>query len=483
MNPQIRKLFSVILGLFVVLGVAVTYIQFFQAPSLVADGRNARRYIQASERDRGPIIIADTPVAVSDRVDGSNTYQRLYPNGPLYAPVTGYFSATNLNATGMEAAENSVLEGETSELFWHRIQNLIAGQPRQGGGVALTIDPVLQQIAAEELGERAGAVVALDTETGAVRALYSSPTYDPNPLASLDSEVAAAAAEELEADPSRPLDNRAIASTRYAPGSIFKILTSIAMLESGYTPTTKVEAPVTTTLPGTETSISNSYMQACGDGQPTLTEAFARSCNTPFIIASTELKPNKLEEVTDRFGFGEKLSIPLPVTPSSFPEDTDAAQLAMSSIGQFEVQTTPMQMAMVVQAIANNGVMMKPYLVDSIVDADNRQVSKPSPRELGVPVTATVADQMKQMMISAVNEPYGSAVATALPGIQVAGKTGTAEIGDGTRTNAWIVAFAPAEDPKLAVAVLVESSDTDPMPGGGITAGPIAKRLLEAGLQ
>ncbi len=482
MNPQIRKLFTVILGLFTVLAAAVTFIQFVKGPDLVADPRNARRYIQLAERDRGPIIVADAPVAVSERQSGSDTYQRTYPQGPLYAAVTGYFSAVNLSATGMEAADNEILTGESSGLFWQRLRNMFAGKSRQGGGVVLTIDPAVQETAANWLGTAPGAAVVLDVPTGAVRALYSSPTFDPNPLASLDAAVAAETVEELEDDPDRPLENRAIASTRYAPGSVFKILTTVALLENGLTPKTKVEAPVTTTLPGTDTKISNFDEHECGDGKPTLTEAFARSCNTPFVIASKRLAPDDLEKVADRFGFGQALSIPLPVTPSSFPQDLDPAQLAMSAIGQFDVQVTPLQMAMVAQAIANDGKQMRPHLVERVVNADNKTTATTNPDVMGTPVDPKIASEIKTMMVQAVEEPYGTATSAGNTGFSVAAKTGTAEIGDGTQSNAWTVAFAPADDPQLAVAVLVESTDSDPAPQGGAVAAPIVRALLEAGL-
>ena len=477
MNSQIRYLFTLVLVLFAGLGGALTYVQFVKAPELLADSRNTRRYIQASERDRGPLVVADNAVAVSERVEGSTKYERLYPKGSLYAPVTGYFSAVNLSATGMEAAENDVLEGETSQLFWALIQNLIAGKPRQGGGVTLTLDPQIQEAAANQLQGRVGAVVVLDAKTSAVRALYSSPSYDPNPLASLDSAVAQEAATALEEDPSRPLDNRAIAGNRYAPGSTFKILTALAMLEDGFTPATEVEAPVSTTLPGTDTQVSNINMSECGSGMVTLTEAFARSCNTPFVMAPAELKTGALKDMATRFGFDQELNIPLKVTPSTFPAEMDAAQTAMSAIGQFEVQVTPMQMAMVVQTIANDGTMMRPHLVESIVDADNRVRATTKPEKLHEPIKPHLAQEMTDMMVAAVEEPYGTATALRLDGLRVAAKTGTAEVGDGSRSNGWIVGFAPADNPQVVFSIVLESTDAAPNLSGA-DAGQVARELL-----
>lgn len=482
MNAQIRRLFVVCLALFAVLGVAVTLVQFVFSPSLVADQRNARRYLQAAERDRGPIIVADSPVAISTRVDGTNTYQREYPEGPLYAAVTGYFSAVNSSATGIEAAENEVLEGGISDLLWQRVRNLLAGKPRQGGGVVLTVNPAMQQVAADLIGDRPGAAVALDVKTGAILTLYSSPSYDPTPLASLSSEVAATAAEQLEQDPGRPLDNRAIAGNRYAPGSTFKILTTIALLENGVSPGAEMESPRTIILPGTTTEVGNPDGTECGNGTPTLAEAFARSCNTTFMLAVQNLPQGALQDVTTRFGFGQPLNIPLAVTPSVIPEQLNAAELAISSIGQMDVQVTPLQMAMVVQAIANQGTMMHPYLVDHIVDADNQQVAATAPTVLGNPIRSQTAAEVASMMVDAVEKPYGGAQTAALPGVTVAAKTGSAETGNEGKSNGWIVGFAPAEDPQIAIAVMVEGTDTDPQARGWDIA-PIMARMLEVGLQ
>lgn len=484
MNAQIRRLVVVTFALFMVLGIAITAVQFVYAPTLVSDQRNARRYLQSAEQDRGPIIVAESPVAYSDKEEGSTIFQRVYPEGPLYAAVTGYFAAVSQSATGIEAAENEVLEGTTSQFLWQRLRDLFAGNPRQGGGVQLTIDPAMQQVAAEMLGDRSGAVVALDVATGAVLTLYSSPSFDPNLLASTDQDAAVAAATALEADPSRPLDNRAIASSRYAPGSTFKILTTVALLENGITPSTELDSPTSTLLPGTNTPVYNAEQLDCGSGLVTLAEAFARSCNTTFVLASQNLPEGALQDVTKRFGFGETIKIPLTVTPSVFPENPTPAELALSSFGQFEVQMTPMELAMVAATIANGGVMMQPYLVQAVVDADNQVVSTTSPRIMGNPVTGAIADEIKEMMVGTVSLPYGTAAGAAIDGVQVAAKTGTAEVGANNElANALTVAFAPADNPRIAVAVVVEGREGDDAIFGATAAAPIAARLLEVGLQ
>ena len=484
MNTQIRRLFMVVLAMFAALGIASTSIQFFQAPSLNADERNSRRILHAAELDRGPIIVAGTAIASSTKVEDSTRYQRVYSQGPLYAASTGYFSSVFSQSSGMEKAAESVLDGDSQALLAQRLRNLFTGAGRKGGGVVLTLDPTLQQVAAEQLGNRRGAVVVQDAKTGAVLAMYSSPTYDPNTLATFDSAAANDAFNALNEDPSRPLVNRAIGGDRYAPGSTFKVLTTIALLEGGIvSPETPMDSPVETTLPGTSTVVSNIESSTCGDGNPTLAEAFARSCNTTFVIASQSLTHTQLADVSARFGFGQQIDIPLTVTPSVFPDETDSAQLALSAIGQYQVQTTPLQMAMVAQAVANGGVMMEPYLVRDIVDADLQVRSTTRPIERGIPISPAIAQQMTSLMEGVVSQPFGSGTSMAIDGVRVAAKTGTAELGDGSgRANAWAIGFAPAEDPRLVFSVIVEGDDTEPVPHGGTTAGPIARALLEAGL-
>lgn len=483
MNAQVRKLFAVVLGMFLILGAAATYIQVLTSRSLMEDPRNSRTILQAAERDRGPLIVQGNPVAYSQRLDdGTGRYERIYPQGAVYAPVTGYYSVVSMNATGMEQAVGKILEGDTSQLFKQRIRNLFAGKPRQGGGVELTLDAAMQEKAAELLDGRQGAVVVEEATTGRILALYSSPSFDPNPLASFDTAVVTEADEALQADPSKPLENRAIAADTYAPGSVFKIITAAAMLENGVAADTVLDSPVTMTLPGTEATLSNIDSSECGSGQVTLTEAFARSCNTTFALAAGDLPPELLDDVAARFGFGQEIQIPLKVVPSAFPPETTPAELATSAIGQFEVAVTPLQMAMVAQAVANGGDMMRPYLMERILDADNQEISVVNPESMGNPISPEVAASLNTMMQAVVNEPYGTGWSMGIEGIPVAGKTGTAEVGDGSRSNAWAVAFAPADNPQYVVSVVVEGDDYDPLPHGGDVAGPIARQLLEVGL-
>lgn len=482
MNAQIRKIFVVVLIMFGMLGLAVTNTQFISAPSLNADPRNVRTNLHAAAIDRGPIIVEKTAIASSELED-DNHYTRVYDQGSLYVAATGYFSSVGYGSTGIEAAEENVLDGQSQTLLGQRLRNLLTGEQRQGGGVELTLRASMQEAAAAALGDRKGAVVALDAKTGAILALYSSPSFDPNALASRDAGEVQDAYATLDADPKNPMLNRTI-SERYAPGSTFKVLTAIALIENGIAdPDTRMNSPVSTILPGTNTEVSNIESSTCGDGNPTLTEAFARSCNTTFVIASEKLTTQQLTDVTNRFGFGREQEIPLTVIPSVFPSDADSAQLAMSSIGQYTVQATPMQMAQVAQTIANGGQMMTPYLIKQIVDADNQTIRKTKATEAGRPISADTASKVTGMMKAVVSQPYGSGTPMALPNVSVAAKTGTAETGDGDRANAWAIGFAPADNPQIAFAVIVEGDETNPTPHGGDVAGPVAKAVLEAGLQ
>lgn len=484
MNAQIRQLYILVIGMFAILALALSNIQVIQAPRLNADSRNSRTILHAATIDRGPIIVAGTPVATSHKDDVSKRYQRTYSEGSLYAPITGYFSIFG-TSTGIENAAENILDGDSRVLLVQRLKNLFAGEHRQGGGINLTIDPELQRVAAEQLGNRRGAVVVLDVATGAIKALYSSPSYDPNAIAIFDSEKSAEAYDALAKDPAQPLVNRAIGGNRYAPASTAKILTAIALLEkSALTPETRVNAPASIPLPGTQTLIYNVENSACGDGSPTFQEAFARSCNTPFIDLSEKITSQDLASVAERFGFGRELSIPLTVTPSFFPEEMDASQTALAAIGQYSVQATPLQMAMIAQGIAAKGTVMRPHLIESIVDADLQIQETTQPRSYSTAVTPEIAAQVAAMMRDVVEQSYGTGTSMKLPGISVAAKTGTAEVGDGSGfANAWAIGFAPFESPRLAFAVLVEADEATPVAYGGQVAGPIARALLEVGLK
>ncbi|UNX54994.1 penicillin-binding protein 2 [Georgenia sp. TF02-10] len=478
MNAPIRRLTTVVALMFLALMVSATSVQFFQAEALNNDSRNVRTVYREFGRDRGPIVVAGEPIASSHPVDDVYGYQRTYDPGPLYAHLTGYFSTAFNAVTGLEKQANDVLNGTSSSLFLRRVQNLVTGNQPQGGAVELTLDPAAQQAAAEAIGDRSGAVVALDPATGAILAMYSSPSFDPNALATHDREAAQAAWDALRTDPAKPLDNRAIAGDQWAPGSSFKVITAAALLESGqYDPDTMVPAPTELTLPQTSVGLRNPGGRACGDGsgEVTLLAAFRQSCNTPFAQLSMDIGYDALRAQAEAFGFGAELEIPLAVTPSRLPEPESQAQLAMSGIGEASVRVTPLQMAMVAAAVANDGAQMRPYLVARELTADLEEVTATQPRELRRSVSPETADQLTQMMLDVVEN--GTGRPAQIDGVAVAGKTGTAENQDAA-PHSWFTGFAPAEDPQVAVAVLIENGGD-----GGTNAGPVARAVMQAVLQ
>ncbi|MDO5048995.1 MAG: penicillin-binding transpeptidase domain-containing protein [Actinomycetaceae bacterium] len=478
MNSQIRKLYLVVFLMVLSLTMAATYIQFVAAPELNADARNSRTILHAAERDRGPIIVDGVAIAESVKIEGSRRFERSYPGGDLYAHTTGWFSSTLGSSTGLESAADAILEGDAPSLFTQRVQNLLTGQERRGGGIDLTIDAPMQEAAASALGGRKGAVVALEAKTGAIKALYSSPSFSPDKLATTDSGAALEYYKTLEDDPAKPLYNRAIGGDRYPPGSAFKIVTAAAMLESGeYTPDTNIDGPATYTLPGTATELPNITGLPCGDGNPTLSEAFARSCNTSFAIGGVEVGADALQEKASAFGFGEKLNIPMYVTPSQFPESINEAQTGLVSIGQSDLQVTPMQMAMIGAAVANDGTIMKPYIIDSVLNSDLEVQDTTEPEVFSEALTPQVASQLRSMMVSVVETRYGTGGSMFIDGQTVAAKTGTAEAGD--HNIAWSIAFIANDNP-IVVAVAVEGDELTPSPGGGSDAGPVVRAVLQA---
>jgi penicillin-binding protein pbpA len=491
-NRQIHQVTVLVVVLFLVLGVSVTSVQGFAHPALwefsspqgnlVTDVRNSRTVYSEFGRDRGDITVANGTIATSEESDDAYGYQRVYSDGPLYAPVTGYFSTTFASITGLERAENSVLNGDDPALFSSRVRSLITGGSQQGGNVELTINPVVQKAAWDALGGRRGSVVALDPSTGRILALVSSPSYDPNLLASHDSGTAQGTWDSLTADPAHPLMNRAIAGDLYAPGSTFKILTVAAALRAGKTtPTTEVAAPDRITLPGTNHTLTNYEGESCGNGKVTLTYAFAESCNTPFAKMAMDLGDTALANEAAAWGFGADLSIPLTVTPSTYPANDSAAMTAMAGIGQASVKATPLQMAMVAATVANKGKQMRPYLVASTMDADLNTISSTTPSVLREPIDEATAASLSTMMQQVVSS--GTATSAQVAGVQVAGKTGTAETGsDEGGPTSWFIGFAGTDlsRPTIALAVVLDGGQQTTGGTGGSLAGPVAASVIDA---
>ena len=465
--------------MFIVLMVAATSIQFIRAPALNADARNARTLYREFGTERGPIIVSGESIAVSAPNDGLYEFQREYRDDGAYSHVTGYFSTVFNSMTGIEKAENSVLGGSDSSLAGQRLQDLITGSQPQGGAVELTLEDGVQQAAIDAMAGRRGAVVALDPKTGAVLAQVSLPTYDANTIATQDSAAAQEAWTALSEDPEKPLVDRTSGGDQYPPGSIFKMLTAVAMLENtpGLTPDTLVDAPTSWSPPGTSHEIWNPGQAACGDGsgQTSLRQTFVQSCNTAYAIGGVDVGADKMIAQAESFGFGETFHTPLTVSPSRFPEPESQAALAMDSFGQQDIMVTPMQMAMIASAIANDGVLMEPYIVKQTLTADLEPVSTTKPSEYSRPMSEQTAAYMQQMMVDDVVS--GTGYLAAIDGVDVAGKTGTAEL-TGSDRHAWFAAFAPADDPQIAVVVILENDPGD----GGSSAAPVAREIIRAKL-
>jgi len=477
MNEPVRRLSVVTLIMFLALMIAASWTQVIQAGSLNSDARNVRTLYREFGNFRGPFVVDGESVVFSKPIDDPFNYQRTYTNGELYAAATGYYSIV-FGKTALEQTENALLAGTSDALFWNRLRDLFGGREQQGASIELTLRAALQKTAAEALGNQKGAVVALDPKTGAILAMVTSPTFDPAVLAGHDTEDVNDAYAALDADPDGPLINRAIAGDTYAPGSTFKLIVSAAALDAGYTPDSTVYAPDSLPLPGSSKSIENYGGESCGKSeQITLEQALTVSCNTAFADLGITLGWDAIQKKAIEFGWTDTFRVPLVVTPSRLPLDPDDAQVAMSSIGQFDVRATPMQMAMVTAAIANKGLLMSPYLVDTARASDLSVIQRSVPTVYGSPLTPSEASQLTQMMVSVVNN--GTGTAAKIPGVTVAGKTGTAETGQGTAPHAWFVGFAPAENPVVAVAVIVENGGSlGSEATGGKVAAPIAKKVM-----
>lgn len=481
MNEPIRRLSVVTLLLFLALMVSASWVQFAKAGQLGEDPRNVRTLYRQFGSFRGPIIVDGQAVVSSVPVDDPFNYQRTYTDGPLYAPVTGYYSI-GPGRSGLEATENALLNGSADALFWTRLGELFAGQQQEGASVELTLDAAVQRAAYEAMGDNSGAVVALDPRTGAILAMVSTPTYDPTNLAVHSSAEANRIYSSLVSDQTDPLINRAIGGDTYPPGSTFKLIVAAAALDSGYTPETLIYAPQELALPGTTATIQNYGGARCGasDNIP-LIDALRVSCNTAFADLAMRLGWGVIERTAAKFGWDQSLDIPLGVTPSRLPDNPNDPQIAQSGIGQFDVRATPLQMAMVAAAIANDGVLMKPYLVATVRDSDLRIVEHTTPEEFSSSLSRDTAGALNAMMQAVVSD--GTGTSAQISGITVGGKTGTSETGSNTAPHAWFVAFAPANDPVVAVAVLVENGgDLGNEATGGRVAAPIAKAVIQAAI-
>ena len=479
MNTQLSRLAGFFGLVLITLIANLTYIQVFDANSLNNRADNKRSLFKQYDIDRGSIIASGQPIAYSIKTSGRFKFERRYVSAAFTHPV-GYLSSI-YGTAGIEQSENSLLSGADDSLAVDRIRQLLDGGARRGGSIELSIDSSAQQLAYQLLGNRPGAVVAIEPKTGRILISASSPGFDANLLATTNAKNMQSNWNKLLADPAKPLLNRAYAET-WAPGSTFKLIVAAAALESfRYTIDTKIPAPATYRLPGTNKLISNWQDGPCSSsGEVTLKEAITVSCNTVFARLGVELGSKQIEKTADAFGFGSNFSMP-GVVPSYFPPNLDAAQTGLVSIGQFDVRATTLQMALIAAAISNEGVVMQPTLIDKVFAPDLTLIRSHDSNVFNRAIKPITAQALNDMMVSVVAAGTGSNA--SIPGISVAGKTGTAQTRPGLPAHAWFIGFAPAQSAKVAIAVILEGGEigqnqTSTEISGNQLAAPIAQRLL-----
>ncbi|MBY8875552.1 penicillin-binding protein 2 [Micromonospora sp. PLK6-60] len=491
MNAPLRRVGVVVMVLFGLLFANLNWIQAYKADDYRNSDYNGRVQVAEYKRKRGNIEAGGTAFAVSKETGGRLQFVRTYPGKDKYAHVLGY-KPVNIGDTGIERSENDFLAGTSDQLIANRVKDMFTGEESGGGNVLLTIskraqDVAYAQLRGNEVGAKRGAAIAIDPRSGAVQALVSMPSFDPNPLASHDTAAASAAYNELKDDPQRPLANRALAET-LPPGSTFKVVVAAAALENGITKETMIPAGRLYTPPTSGSSIKNAAPSICPESQVTLKKAVQDSCNTGFAKLGVRLGADKLKEKARQFGFEqEDLTVGQlgkgghQVAPSRTGDiqDTDVPALAQSSIGQRDVRMTPLEGALIAAAVANDGKQMRPYLVKQLL-APDRTTSfyTAQPRELRQPVSAPVAADLREMMQSVVTD--GSGRKAAIDGYTVGGKTGTAQSGPNDPDHGWFIGFALDRNgtPISAVCVMLENAGK----GGSAEAARISAQIMKAAI-
>ena len=470
MNAPIARLFVVVVVLFAVLVAFTSRWTVFDANALRDNPKNHRQLIEEQQIRRGLIRAGDDSVLARSIQQPDKSYVRTYPSGRLFSHAVGY-SFVRQGRAGLERFYDDDLSGRTGELG--SLLDRLSGTEQTGDNLVTTLDPAAQRVALQQLGGRKGAVVALDPRTGAIRVMASVPGYDPNTVKDQQQFNA------LNRDNDAPLLNRNT-QAGYPPGSTFKVVTAIAAIDSGrYTPDSRISGRNGKRISGVP--LNNDLGESFGD--ITLTEALTKSVNTVFGEIGEKLGRTTMQKYMDRLGFGRPVEVDLPRDERAasgerkgghiIPATNGAVDVGRMAIGQDKLTVTPLQMAMVASAVANGGKLMKPHIADRVVDRDGRTVRRIDPGEMSQVMSADTAAKVGAMMDQVVKE--GTGTAAALEGIDVAGKTGTAEVGHSCPNQLWFIAFAPAQDPRVAIAVTVECGTGF----GGTVAAPIAKAVMQ----
>ncbi|MDX3657795.1 penicillin-binding protein 2 [Streptomyces sp. ID05-26A] len=485
MNTPLRRVGMAMMVMILLLLGNATWVQVINADEWRKNAYNRRVLLDEYARKRGLITVADgTVIADVKETSDRLRFLRTYGAGKAYAPVTGYLSVT-YGTSGMERAENDLLNGSDDRLFARRVSALITGRDPVGGNVQLTLNAKVQQTAYDQLTAKGftGSVVAIKPDTGEILAMASTPSYDPNLLASHDVNEQAAAWKQLNADDSGdPLLNRATQAL-YPAGSTLKVVVAAAALADGKNKDTQYTAKGSITLPGSQTPLPNFNGTPCGPGETVSMEtALAKSCNTAFGEMAGQLGANKLRRQAEKFGFNDPdLTVPLAVETSTLGSIPDDAALYQTGIGQRDVQITPLENAVIAATIANNGKRMQPYLVSKILGPDLKAIDETDPDEVESAMSTANANALRDMMIQSEINTGGEG---RLQNVQVASKTGTAEHGADVKKNnphAWYIAFAPAQKPEIAIAVIVEDGgDRGLGATGGKVAAPIGRAVMNA---
>ncbi|AUY50733.1 penicillin-binding protein 2 [Streptomyces sp. CB01881] len=483
MNKPIRRVSIFCLVLILALMVRTNWVQGVQADAWATNKNNKRQVYDRYAHPRGNIIVGGQPVTQSDFVNGLRyKYKRSWVDGPMYAPVTGY-SSQSFGSSQLEQLSDGILSGTDDRLFFRNTLDMLTGEQKKGGDVVTTINAKAQKAAFDGLGNKKGAVVALDPRTGAILALVSTPSYDPGVFAGSES-ADSKAWTDLNADPNKPMLNRALRET-YPPGSTFKLVTAAAAFENSVFQNIddQTQTPKSYLLPGTKTELKNeSDNEPCENA--TVKVAMDWSCNTVYGKIGAELGKEKMRAQAEKFGFNSTVDTPVRSEKSVFPTNSTPDGVALDSIGQHDTRATPLQMAMVSAAIANNGSLMQPYLVDQERSASLTTISKHTEKQFSQAISPATAQKLQDMMVSVVEN--GTGKNARIPGLTVGGKTGTAQHGEDNSglPFAWFTSYAKTADGQsVAVAVVVEdgSNNRDGISGGRLAA-PVAKAVMQAAL-